>query len=183
MKVNPTHSPETETALDGANPLKADDFPSPSQDQPPAPTENAIGGRSDAKTLKNSSTNALIGLEPDLPRLKSALLHTPPNLPLKEIAYHFVAPMTRAAREFPEYQEGLKALACTWACGELHDGKYPGLMAITRDGKTGKAYFAALWESLLTNTYQGKSRSLGSVYHVAKVAGWVYPQGGAKASM
>lgn len=123
----------------------------------------------------NSSAQAFLGHEPDLERLQSAFVAIPPGDDIKVIAYHYVAPMAKAAIEFPEIQESMKALACRWACGELHHGKHPGLMAITRGGLSGKALFEEVWKHFLTDTqYKGPRRSLGSIYHIAKAAGWSY---------
>jgi hypothetical protein len=83
--------------------------------------------------------------------------------------------MAKAAMEFPEVEGRMKDLARIWACGELHDEKSPGLMAITRGTLTGQVLFEEVWNVLILDTsYKGPRRSLGSIYHVAKVAGWVY---------
>jgi hypothetical protein len=109
--------------------------------------------------------------------LESALKKTPPGNDAQVIAFHYVAPMARAAVEFPEVSGQLKDLASAWACGDLHGGAHPGLMAITRGGMTGKKLFADLWHRFVTDTsYTGPRRSLGSIYFTAKAAGWVYGQ-------
>lgn len=121
----------------------------------------------------------LLASVPDLKRLRSALLFTPPTGSVSEIAYHFIMPMVKAAREFPEVTSDIKVLACVWACGSLHPDLHPGLMAITRQGKTGAALFEAIWSQLYNDTsYTGKTRSLGSIYFLAKKAGWAYSTGG-----
>ena len=118
---------------------------------------------------------SLLGHTPDIDRLKSALTSIPPSDDLTVIAYHYIAPMAKAATEFPEVEALMKDLARTWACGELHDEKFPGLMAITRRTLTGKALFEEVWNFFILDTsYKGPRRSLGSIYHVAKAAGWVY---------
>lgn len=122
-----------------------------------------------------TSPQALLGPAPDIERLQSALLAIPPADDIKVIAYHYVAPMAKAAIEFPEVLDSMKALACKWACGELHDGNHSGLMAFTRGGLTGKELFEEIWKYFLTDTqYKGPRRSLGSIYHIAKAAGWTY---------
>ena len=123
------------------------------------------------------SAQDLIGYAPDLDRLKSALMCTPPSGDAQAIAFHFVAPMARAAIEFPEVEGAMMELACAWSCGELHAGKFPGLTAITRGGKTGIELFAELWHRFLFDTsYKGPRRSLGSIYHLAKAKGWAYSE-------
>lgn len=121
------------------------------------------------------SAQALLSHAPDIERLKSALVSIPPGDDLRVIAYHFLAPMAKAAIEFPEIEGRMKDLARIWACGELHDGKHPGLMAIKRGGLTGTALFEEAWKVFILDTaYKGPRRSLGSIYHVAKAAGWSY---------
>jgi hypothetical protein len=121
------------------------------------------------------SAQSLLGHTPDIERLKSALSSIPPSDDLKVIAYHYIAPMAKAATEFPEVEGRMKDLGCIWACGELHVGKHPGLMAITRGTLTGKALFEEVWNVFILDTsYKGPRRSLGSIYHVAKAAGWSY---------
>ena len=138
-----------------------------------------------ANGVEKSSTNpdlavpslaqTLLGYAPDIARLKSALVYLPPSSNVNEITFHFIAPMVKAALEFPEAEGQIQELASAWACGELHDGKFPGLMAISRQGLSGKALFSELWMRLITDkSYKGPRRSLGSIYHVAKEAGWSY---------
>ena len=120
-----------------------------------------------------NSARPLLAHTPDIDRLRSALASTPPGDDLWVIAYHYLAPMVKAATEFPEVEESMKELACLWSCGELHDGKYPGLTGIKRSGLSGKALFLGLWKHFVQDTaYTGPRRSLGSIYHVAKKAGW-----------
>ena len=138
-----------------------------------------------ANGVEKSSTNpdlavpslaqTLLGYAPDIARLKSALSSIPPSNDLKVIAYHYIAPIAKAATECPEVEMGMKDLARIWACGELHAGKHPGLMAITRGTLTGKELFEEVWKLFISDTsYKGPRRSLGSIYHVAKEAGWSY---------
>ena len=138
-----------------------------------------------ANGVEKSSTNpdlavpslsqTLLGYAPDIARLKSALSSIPPSNDLKVIAYHYIAPIAKAATECPEVEMGMKDLARIWACGELHAGTHPGLMAITRGTLTGKELFEEVWKLFISDTsYKGPRRSLGSIYHVAKEAGWSY---------
>lgn len=120
-----------------------------------------------------NSARTLLAIPPDIERLQSALTSITPSDDVRVTAYHYLAPMAKAATEFPEVEERMKKLACLWSCGELHDGKYPGLTGITRNGLSGEALFLELWKHFLLDTaYTGPRRSLGSIYHVAKKAGW-----------
>ena len=122
-----------------------------------------------------SLAQTLLGYAPDIARLKSALSSIPPSSDLKVIAYHCIAPISRAAVEFPEVEEQLKALTNQWVCGDLHDGKFPGLKNIKRGELSGNELFEELWKLFISDTsYKGPRRSLGSIYHVAKEAGWSY---------
>ncbi|HPW08795.1 MAG TPA: hypothetical protein PLD78_14210 [Burkholderiaceae bacterium] len=140
-------------------------------------TESENSGAHNATQIPNpaapNSARPLLAHTPDIDRLRSALASTPPGDDLWVIAYHYLAPMVKAATEFPEVEESMKELACLWSCGELHDGKYPGLTGIKRNGLSGKALFLGLWKHFVQDTaYTGPRRSLGSIYHVAKAAGW-----------
>lgn len=150
----------------------------------PVATVPVKGEESLAAPLSNTESSVgnglttqqmLLGHSPDIERLKSALACIPPSDDLKVIAYHYLAPLAKAAIEFPEIEGRMKDLALIWAVGELHDGKYPGLTAITRGGLTGKALFEEVWKVFILDTsYKGPRRSLGSIYHIAKAAGWSY---------
>ena len=87
------------------------------------PKENGANGVEKSSTNPDlavpSLAQTLLGHAPDIDRLKSALSSTHPSNDLKVIAYHYIAPITRAAGEFPEVEEQLKALTSQWACGEL----------------------------------------------------------------
>ena len=123
----------------------------------------------------SNNTQALIGYPFEFERLKSALMYLPPSSHVSEIIFHFIAPLVKAALEFPEAEEQIQELAGAWACGELHDGKFPGLMAISRQGLSGKELFSELWMRLITDkSYKGPRRSLGSIFFDAKEAGWSY---------
>lgn len=140
-------------------------------------TKPENSGAHDATQSSNpaapNSAQTLLGHTPDVERLQSALASIPPSADLRVIAYHYLAPMAKAATDFSEVEERLKELACLWSCGELHDGKYPGLTGIKRNGLSGKALFLGLWKHFVQDTaYTGPRRSLGSIYHVAKAAGW-----------
>lgn len=137
-----------------------------------SPISNSPGANHPASPL---SAQSLLGHAPDIDRLKSALSSIPPSNDLKVIAYHYIAPIAKAATECPEVEMGMKDLARIWACGELHAGTHPGLMAITRGTLTGKELFEEVWKLFISDTsYKGPRRSLGSIYHVAKEAGWSY---------
>ena len=132
------------------------------------------GAKGNAQTPSPTLQN-LLGHAPDIERLKSALVAIAPSDDYKVVAFHYIAPMAKAAIEFPEVQDQMKALASSWACGELHDGQRPGLMAVTRGTLTGKALFEELWKVFILDTsYDGPRRSLGSIYYLAKEKGWVY---------
>ena len=143
------------------------------------PKENDANGVEKSSTNLDlsvpSSAQTLLGHAPDIDRLRSALSSIPPSNDLKVIAYHYIAPIVKAATESPEVEMCMKDLARIWACGELHAGKHPGLMAITRGTLTGKELFEEVWKLFFLDTsYKGPRRSLGSIYHAAKEAGWSY---------
>ncbi len=114
---------------------------------------------------------------PDVQRLSSALAVLDPDCDDAEWKFGVIAPLARAARDYPEVAEELKDLASSFSSGALR-GK-PST-AWTTPGKsnklTGEQAFDGQWQRFLKEPPSDDNRtSLGTVFHNAVQAGWVSP--------
>ena len=115
-----------------------------------------LGGpmQATADTTQNEQS-PLLPFEPDLKRLASAMCCLPPNCDAATFAYRRIAPIARDARIFPELAEQLRQVASSW-CG-------------------GGVRFERVWQHFINQkNYNGPQTTLGTIYHAAKAAGWVY---------
>lgn len=112
---------------------------------------------------------------PDVARLASALLRIDPDCEEGTWKLRVIAPMAGAARGHPDHADELKALAKRWSSGELQAKPSVKWMTAAAGGKTGKEVFDTVWERFLASDYGGSPTTLGTVFHLAREAGWEPP--------
>jgi putative DNA primase/helicase len=111
----------------------------------------------------------------DLTRLKSALTGLDPDCDEATWKLRRIAPLARAAAEHPDKAAEIKDLAKNWSSGVLagkpsKEWSAPG----NSNGLTGEVAFEQEWQRFSSNEYSGTPATLGTIYHDAAKAGWVY---------
>lgn len=112
---------------------------------------------------------------PDVARLTSALACIDPDCDEETWKLRVIAPMAGAARGYPDHADELKDLAKCWSSGELQAKPSVKWMTAAADGRTGAEMFDAVWNRFLASDYGGKPTTLGTVFHLAREAGWEPP--------
>lgn len=107
-------------------------------------------------------------------RLKSALSHVEPDCDDGTWKLKIMAPLARAARDYPDHAAAFKQLARDFSRGALcgrpsEKWTTPG----SSNGRTGEEVFEEVWHRFLTEEYSGASTTLGSIFYLAKESGWV----------
>lgn len=127
---------------------------------------------------KEQIANSLPEPQPLIPlnfeRLSSALKVVNPDCDESTWKLHVLAPMARQARANPALADSLRELARQWSSGALRGE--PSLAWTTpgqSNGRTGEAIFEEVWHRFLTESYDGVQTTLGTIFYMAKEAGWV----------
>lgn len=121
--------------------------------------------------------NAANNCPPDLTPLASALAVLDPDCDEPIWALRRLAPMARAARDYPEYHDQLYALARSWSSGELAGIEAQAWITPGNNGRTGEQYFDTVWHRFLTEKHSGRHTTvLRSIYRDAELTGWVAPE-------
>ena len=126
-------------------------------------------------TSNNSADTSDYG-PPDLETLASALTLLDPDCDESTWKLQRLAPLARAAGEYPEIAEKLRTVAISWSSGELRGQASQKWSAVGCNGKTGEQAFEGVWQRFLNEHIKGHTGSqttLGTIYHDAKVAGWI----------
>lgn len=106
---------------------------------------------------------------PDMATLKSAMARLDPDTAEKNWTF-YVAALAREAKKYPALHDDLKELARSWSRGDL--------LGMLASKWCGDFEFDDLWQRFITeNAYQGKPVTVGTIFHDAKTAGWVQPDG------
>lgn len=111
---------------------------------------------------------------PNLLHLESALKSLGPDCDDKTWKFYRLAPLAYLAREFPELTDTLRALAIRWSSGELRGEPSEKWKTPGGNGLSGAQIFDRVWQRFLTDNYQGKRVTVGTIFYHAKEAGWVY---------
>ncbi len=114
---------------------------------------------------------------PNLHHLKSALKSLDPDCDERTWKFHRLAPLAYLVREFPELGDTLRALAIAWSSGELRGVPSTKWHTPGSNGLTGAQFFDRVWKRFLTDNYQGKRVTVGTIFFHAEKAGWVFTPG------
>ncbi len=120
---------------------------------------------------------------PSVPRLSSAMVVLDPDCDERQWKFEIIAPLARAARDYPEVAEGLKQLAISFSSGELRGKPSTSWVTPGNSNKlTGEQAFEGQWKRFLNESPSDTSRTgLGTIFHNAEQAGWVDPAKALKA--
>ncbi len=114
---------------------------------------------------------------PDVKRLASALAVLEPDCDEREWKFEIIAPLARAARDYPKVAEELKQLAISFSSGALRGT--PSLAWVTPGATnklTGEQALEGQWQRFLNEPPSDESRTgLGTIFHNAELAGWLDP--------
>jgi hypothetical protein len=112
---------------------------------------------------------------PNMEQLKSALTAINLDSCEKNWSLRIVAPLARAASAYPEMAEELNQLAIRWSSGELRGLPSKEWSTPGGNGRTGVEFFPAVWQRFLSEPVPDNGTGLGSIFHLAKQAGWQSP--------
>lgn len=133
---------------------------------PPPPLPVSSSGKRSARTAHSKHRS------PDLVKLASALATLDPDCDEPTWTLRRLAPMAGAAREFPECGDALRDLARSWSSGKLRGNVARAWVTPGNNGRTGHDVFNSVWQRFLSNHYQGRPATLGTIYFDARAAGW-----------
>ncbi len=111
---------------------------------------------------------------PNLPRLKSALKSLDPDCDQKTWMFHRIGPIAYEARFLPELERTLYMITKSWSSGKLREKPSVKWTTPGCNGLSGAQCFDRVWGRFLTDNFQGKRVSLGSIFYHARELGWVY---------
>jgi hypothetical protein len=111
---------------------------------------------------------------PDLLKLTSALKALDPDCEEKLWKFYRLGPLAYAAREFPELADALHDMAIRWSSGELRGIPSKKWGTASANGMNGQTAFKYAWKRFMTDNYQGKRVTIGSIYFHAAEVGWIY---------
>jgi hypothetical protein len=111
---------------------------------------------------------------PNLHRLASAMKTLTPDCDERTWKFYRLGPLAYLARDIPELADTLRALAVSWSSGELRGVPSKKWSTPGSNGLSGAQYFDRVWKRFLTDNYQGKRATVGTIFFHAKEAGWVY---------
>lgn len=114
---------------------------------------------------------------PDLTKLESALKALDPDCDEHTWKFHRLAPLATLVRAYPVLADRMCALAISWSSGDLRGVPSIKWCKPGGNGLSGEHVFDSVWRRLLTNNYQGKCVTVGTIYFHARAAGWVYEPG------
>jgi hypothetical protein len=106
---------------------------------------------------------------PDMERLRTALATQDPDCSEDEWTFYRIAPMARAAREYPELAEALRALAIEWSGGVLQGKPSRKWCEPGGNGLTGEQAFPDVWNRFSREEdREGSVITLGTIFHDAR---------------
>jgi P4 family phage/plasmid primase-like protien len=111
----------------------------------------------------------------DLTRIASALACIDPDSDDDTWKLKVIAPLAREAARRPEHADALKALAKQHSNGGLRGAPSTKWSSPGSNGKTGENVFDAEWDRFIRDDYAGQPTTLGTLFHLAKQAGWSWP--------
>jgi hypothetical protein len=106
---------------------------------------------------------------PDIERLRTALATQDPDCSEDEWTLRRIAPMARAARDYPELAEDLRALAIEWSGGVLQGTASRKWCEPGGNGLTGEQAFPDVWNRFSREEdREGSVITLGTIFHDAR---------------
>jgi putative DNA primase/helicase len=126
-------------------------------------------------------TMANVQERPDINTLVSALATLDPDCDEETWKLRRVAPLAKAAHDFPQLADLLHGIAQSWSSGELTGKPSRAWVTPGGNGQTGEQAFEAVWRRFRADGYTGSPVTLGTLYHDAKKAGWRDPAEAASA--
>lgn len=160
------HSTRPSNATDSANPAH------------PLGTSESHGG----DDAGSGAFRALVDMFPepvdeastslDMPRLRSALASLDPDCDERTWAYHRVAPLANAARDYPEQRGNLYELAWQFSSGKLAGKPAKTWTSAGKHGSPRRHRLASVWKKFLASTYKGTPAKIDSVFFHAYQQGW-----------
>ena len=117
-----------------------------------------------------TTTNA----DPELAKLKSALMQLDPDCDEETWKLKRLAPLALLAREYPDYATEIRQIAIDWSSGELCGKPAEAWSTISHNsGLTGKMAFEQEWARF---NHAGNNTKVATIYYDAKKVGWSYEQ-------
>ncbi len=109
---------------------------------------------------------------PDMDRLRTVLSHLDPDVDEEIWKLRRIAPLARAARDYPDFAEDLRKLAIEWSGGALRGAPSRKWTEPGGNGLTGEQYFDQVWNRFLREgDRDGSLITLGTIFHDARPAG------------
>lgn len=132
------------------------------------------------KPISDSNAARVEGLgfgPPDVKRLASALAVLDPDCDERQWKFEIIAPLARAARDYPEVAQELKQLATEFSSGALRGTPSTSWVTPGNSNKlTGEQAFEGQWKRFFSEPASDENRTgLGTIFHNAELAGWVDP--------
>jgi hypothetical protein len=125
-------------------------------------------------TSVESATSRLTGPH-NIQRLASALAYIDPDCDEPTWALKVIAPLAVEVCHHPELRDDLYELGKLWSSGELTGIPSKAWCTPGNNGKCGSKIFDVKWAQFLGSNYSGTPATLGTIFYLAKQAGWVDP--------
>lgn len=111
----------------------------------------------------------------NLERLASALASIDPDTDEPTWTMQVIGALAQSAIDCPELHDNLYLLAKVWSSGELVGIPAKAWTIPGNNGRCGSEIFDEKWERLINTRYTGTPTRLGTIFYLAKQAGWVDP--------
>lgn len=111
----------------------------------------------------------------NLERLASALAYIDPDCDESTWSMQVIGALAQSAIDYPELHDDLYLLAKLWSSGELVSIPAKAWTTPGNNGRCGAEVFDEKWQRLINSRYMGTPTRLGTIFFLAKQAGWIDP--------
>ena len=108
-------------------------------------------------------------------RLTSALASIDPDCDEPTWAMKVIGALAQSTIDHPELHDELYLLAKLWSSGDLVGVPSKAWTTTGNKGRCGAEVYDEKWKRLVNSRYTGTPTRLGTIFHLAKQAGWIDP--------